>query len=594
MREIELLSPAANKEIAVQAILHGADAVYMGAQSHGARKNASNSTADIAEVVAFAHGYSAKVYVTVNTLVYEKEIPEVERLIRELYRIGVDALIIQDMGILRMNIPPIALHASTQCDNRDIGKIKFLEKAGFSQIVLARELSLKEIGQICKEITVPVECFVHGALCVSYSGRCRASMATTGRSANRGECSQLCRYKYDLTDANGKVIEKDKYLLSLKDFNASASIDDLIEAGVSSFKIEGRLKDAEYVKNITAYYDNLINKYIEKHPQDFKRSSKGRSIINFQPAPERSFNRGFTEYFLKEGDTNGKASLLTPKSLGERINNINELSNGDGISFFNDKGEYEGVRVNRIEKGKIIGNKPFFIPKNRELRRTYSQEWQNALGKETASRKLWLDLTIDAKSITASDELGNNVAIELRYEEIIAKNELKPERILGKLGNTKYELRKFTNNLRSTVFIPASILSKAKNELLNQLEHSQRSRYKFHYRRKESIEALYPVKELNAEYNTANSFAEAFYKEHGAFVKDYALETDMNGLKQAEKQGIPVMRTRYCIRKELGMCKRERELKKDSFKEPFYLKSGKISFRVEFNCQNCGMIIYDH
>ncbi|MDE7181041.1 MAG: U32 family peptidase, partial [Muribaculaceae bacterium] len=298
-RPVELLAPAADKEVAFQAILHGADAVYIGGPSHGARSKASNSVEDIAEVVEFAHRFRARVYVTLNTLVYDSEIAEVEKLVDKLYRVGVDALIVQDMALMRMKIPPIALHASTQCDTRTAEKARFLEDVGFSQIVLARELSLREIEDITEAVTVPVECFVHGALCVSYSGRCSASQVTMGRSANRGECAQLCRLPYTLRNGRGEVIERERHLLSLRDFNASHSVERMMLAGVSSFKIEGRMKDASYVKNITAFYRRLIDSIIARYPERFRRSSFGTSEISFTPQLDKSFNRGFTEYFLQ-------------------------------------------------------------------------------------------------------------------------------------------------------------------------------------------------------------------------------------------------------------------------------------------------------
>ena len=313
MRKLELLAPAANKEVARQAILHGADAVYMGAYSHGARHRAANSIEDIQETVRFAHQFRAKVYVTVNTLVYDNEIEKVEHLVHELYRVGVDAIIVQDMSLLRMNIPPIELHASTQCDTRTLEKGKFLEKMGFSQLVLARELSLKEIKDICDGVDVPVECFIHGALCVSYSGRCQASELCMGRSANRGECGQMCRLPYKLINGKGETIIKDRYLLSLSDFNASSYIGEMIDAGVSSFKIEGRLKDADYVKNVTAAYRKIIDDYISANPEKYCRSSFGRSVISFTPSLEKSFNRGFTNYFLNGRGDRKMDSLLTPK-----------------------------------------------------------------------------------------------------------------------------------------------------------------------------------------------------------------------------------------------------------------------------------------
>ena len=309
---------AANAAIAIEAVRHGADAVYIGATSHGARKAAANSLDDIAEVVDYAHKFRSKVYVTVNTIIYDSEIKTVERLCRDLYHIGVDALIVQDMGMLRMSLPPIALHASTQCDIRTPEKARFLQEAGFSQLVLARELSLKEIAEISDAVDVPVECFVHGALCVSYSGKCSASCASTGRSANRGECAQICRLPFSLMDAEGNVIARDRHLLSLRDFNASALMPDLIEAGVSSFKIEGRLKDMDYVKNITSLYNLLLDNIVSNSGGCFHRSSFGKSDISFIPNPEKSFNRGFTDYFLKQRRPISIASLLTPKSMGKQ------------------------------------------------------------------------------------------------------------------------------------------------------------------------------------------------------------------------------------------------------------------------------------
>ena len=338
MRELELLAPAANAEIAIEAILHGADAVYIGPPSHGARKAASNSLEDIKKVVDFAHQYRARVYATVNTIIYENELTGVEELIRKLYIIGVDAIIVQDMGILRMDLPPIALHASTQCDTRTVEKARFLEDVGFSQIVLARELTLEEIRKIHESVDVPLECFVHGALCVSYSGRCHASQAVKGRSANRGACAQICRLPFTLSDAKGEVLIKDKHLLSLKDFNLSENIEDLIEAGVSSFKIEGRLKEVGYVKNVVAYYRKKIDAVIDKYPDMYRRSSFGYSKVDFTPQLDKSFNRGFTTYFLHNRRPDAISSPNTPKSMGEIINDVNQLNNGDGISFFNTKG----------------------------------------------------------------------------------------------------------------------------------------------------------------------------------------------------------------------------------------------------------------
>ncbi len=586
MKKLELLAPAADKNVAIQAILHGADAVYMGASSHGARKNAANSIEDIREVVLFAHQFRARVYVTVNTLVYDKEIKHVEKLIRDLYLAGVDALIVQDMGILRMNIPPIELHASTQCDTRSVEKAQFLERVGFSQIVLARELTLKEIESICSNVTVPVECFIHGALCVSYSGRCRASEVQTGRSANRGECSQMCRLPYNLKDSEGKILVKNRYLLSLRDFNASEFLSEMVEAGVSSFKIEGRLKDVTYVKNITAYYRLLIDRLIAENPDKYCRSSYGKSEFTFIPEPYKSFNRDFTGYFLEGRHKKSMASLITPKSKGEKISDIRDLHNGDGISFVNADGEYEGVGINKIENGRIIGARPFHMPAGVEIRRTFDAQWQSTLAQKTATRTIDVDMEIDDNGISASDERGNSVRINLNVDKFKAEKRMEPGKILGKLGNTIYRLRKLTNNLNPDIFIQASQLNALKRELIQSLDEANNATYPYSYRRNEDLTVKYIKENLSAEDNVANSLSAEFYKAHGSTTNEYAIE--VTGKK---KGPLTVMNTRYCLRRELGICKKNPESHSPlkNAKEPFYIESGKNKFRLQFDCNNCEM-----
>lgn len=585
MRKLELLAPAADKDVAMEAILHGADAVYMGASSHGARKSAANSVKDIAEVVCFAHKFRAKVYVTVNTLVYDNEIAKVESLVRELYTAGVDAIIVQDMGLLRMDIPPIELHASTQCDTRDVAKARFLEDVGFSQIVLARELGISEIKAICDNVSVPVEVFVHGALCVSYSGRCRASFVQNGRSANRGECAQMCRLPYSLVDSQGRMFVKDKYLLSLKDFNASMMLTDLIEAGVSSFKIEGRLKDVAYVKNITAYYRKLIDAFISAHPDRYCRSSYGNSEISFVPDPDKSFNRGFTSYFLEGRKQKTMASLLTPKSLGERIDNINELNNGDGISFINSDGEYEGVRVNRVERGRIVGARPFRLPEGCEIRRTFNREWQSELDKPTAKRYISVDISIDENGVSATDERGVEVRIALDVDKFRAEKKMQPEKVLSKLGNTIYQLRNLRNELDPDTYIPASQLNAVKRKLTEALDVAAEASYCFNYRKIEK-DASYVTHRLESDENVANTLAEDFYRSHGCVVASRAIETTTDNGGE-----VVVMNTRYCIRRELGCCKK---IKNGSgtlsgASEPLYIESGRNRFRLMFDCSQCEM-----
>ena len=585
MRKLELLSPAANKEIAFQAILHGADAVYMGGPSHGARKKAANSIEDIREVVDFAHKFHVKVYITVNTIIYEHEIEEVEKLCADLYRIGVDALIVQDMALLRAKIPPIALHASTQCDNRTVEKVKFLEAMGFSQIVLARELSLKEIRKIYDNVSVPLESFVHGALCVSYSGRCAASQTAMGRSANRGECSQMCRLPYTLKNGRGEVIEKDKYLLSLKDFNASASLENLIEAGISSFKIEGRLKDGVYVKNVTAYYRKAIDEIIRKYPDKYRRSSFGKSEIAFSPDLYKSFNRGFTDYFLNGRKKEKMASLKTPKSMGEIIRRAEELNNGDGISFFNAKDEYEGVGVNKIEKGKIIGSRPFILPKGAVIHRTFDRKWQNVMNGKTATRHISVDMEIDETGVSAKDERGNFVRLALDVAKSEAIKPMEPQKIFSKLGDTVYRLNKFTNNLKPSTFIPASQLAYLRRSLISCLDEANEACYKFDYRREE-LPLEYPSEKLDRRDNVANSLAKAFYKDHGVKSMDEAVEISGHSDK------MEVMTTRYCLRRELGCCLKDpgvpNKIKK-KFVAPLTISTGPHNFELEFDCNKCEM-----
>lgn len=585
VKKLELLSPAGNADIAFQAILHGADAVYMGAVSHGARKSASNSLDDIARVVDFAHQYRAKVYVTVNTLVYENEIHQVETLCRDLYRIGVDALIIQDMGILRMKIPPIELHASTQCDIRTPEKAKFFQRVGFSQIVVARELTLHEIKEIASSVTIPIECFVHGALCVSYSGRCQASFVTTGRSANRGECSQICRYPFTLKDSNNKVITQNRYLLSLKDFNVSDNLENLIDAGVSSFKIEGRLKEEGYVKNITAFYNQKINEIIEKKGGDYRRSSFGKTILKFEPVPEKSFNRGFTNYFQNSRQPLKISSLLTPKSQGEKIIKISDLNNGDGISYFDRNGIFTGVNINKIEGDRIITSRKIEIPRDIQLYRTSDVQWNKLMNSETAIRKIGVDISIDKSGVTACDERGLRVKIFLDKEPERAKTNMDYLPVFKKLGNTPYVLNKFINNLNSESFYPASFLTSKRRALTSLLDAVNRAIYPYEYRKKEDKDIKYPFEKLESSDNVANSFAERFYRDHGVKEFEYAIEVSE---KETDKEKV-VMTTRHCVLRELGVCRKIDNDRNFKVKYPLFLHYGNGKFRLEFDCKKCEM-----
>lgn len=582
VRTLELLSPAANAEIAMEAVRHGADAVYIGAESHGARRSASNTIQEIARVVEFAHQYRSKVYVTVNTIVYENELMIVERLCRNLYRAGVDALIVQDMSLLRLDLPDIPLHASTQCDIRTPEKARFLQDAGFSQLVLARELTIPEIRRIVEAVDVPVECFIHGALCVSYSGRCHASCQSTGRSANRGECSQLCRLPYTLIDGNGEVVCRDRHLLSMRDFNATDILPELIEAGVSSFKIEGRLKECDYVKNVTAHYSGLLNRYVSQNQGRYRRSSYGDVALNFEPNPGKSFNRGFTQYFLRERKPPHIASLLTPKSMGELIIDITTLHNGDGISFFDRNGEYQGVNVNKVERGKIIPARKVEIPKGAEIHRTSDIQWQKMMAGKTADRRIRVDISLDKTGVTAKDERGVMVRLPLDFNCEKSRRPMDYQSEFAKLGNTIYRLREYDSNLPSDTFIPRSIIGELRRRIVESLNKGNRATYPYDRRRRENPEAKFPYEALDFRDNVANSAAERFYRDHG--VKKIERAMEVNPVKRAG--GVVVMTTRHCILRELGMCRKKSGKK---ICGPLTLKGGNRTFTLRFNCRDCEM-----
>lgn len=583
MRELELLAPAGNHDIAVQAILHGADAVYMGASSHGARRNAANSIDDIRRTVDFAHIFRVKVYVTVNTIIYEKELKEVEKLISDLYRAGVDAIIVQDMAILRMDIPPVQLHASTQCDIRTPQKARFLQDVGFSQLVLPRELTLGEIRQMSEAVDVPLECFIHGALCVSYSGRCHASAALCGRSANRGECAQICRLPFTLTDATGKTISRDKHLLSLRDFNTSDILADLVDAGASSFKIEGRLKEAAYVKNVVGAYRRILDSIISGNPGEYRRSSFGTSEIEFDPQLEKSFNRGFTHYFLADRRPLSISSPLTPKALGEPIEDTGKLNNGDGISYFDKKGNYCGALVNGLKGGRIITSNHVDIPRGTRLYRTFDRVWDKKMSAETAVRKLKVAFHLDNGGVTASDERGCRVRLPLDVTLEPARKEMDYSPIFAKLGNTPYTMASFESTIDKSIFIPAGQLTQLRRALIDELDKANTTTYPFKKRAKENKDATYMTESLTYRDNVANSLARRFYTEHGVKEIEPALETS----EYKSNGEVRLMTTRHCILRELGMCKKEKVA--GHFKEPLRLNSGKFSFTLRFNCRDCEM-----
>ena len=602
---IELLAPARDADIAIAAIDHGADAVYMGASHHGARADATNSLDDVRRACDYAHLFGARIYATVNTLVYDHELNDVERLIHDLYRIGVDALIVQDLGLLRLDLPPIALHASTQCDLRTPEKARFLEALGFSQLVMARELTLEEISAIREMTTVPLEAFVHGALCVSYSGRCAICQVLKGRSANRGECAQMCRLSYDLVDGQSRVLAKGKHLLSLRDMARHDRLEQMMEAGVSSFKIEGRLKDMAYVKNVVAFYRQAIDAIIEHHPERYCRASFGKEELTFEPAIEKSFNRGFTHYFLdgrRPKDGTSIASIDTPKSQGEflgqamrcngnalTIHTSATLANGDGLSFFDAQGAFTGARVNRtLGKGTVLLRESAEIPRGTRIYRTADKAFNDLLAKPSTKRTIdvsaELRYTGSALVLTLDDERGNRVTHSMDCD-LQSATKLQSERQiaeLGKLGGTIYRLREAL--VPGDIFIPASLLARLRRETVELLDRTHRITRHIDVRHKEDLTVKCPTKQLEPVDNVANHLAEQVYRDHGVTDIVPALETGTPATTST-----PLMHTRYCLRRQLGACLKGKNASR--LPRDLYLKTGAILLKVNCDCNACEMTL---
>jgi len=602
-RFIELLAPAKDAATAIEAIKHGADAVYIGASEFGARASACNSVDDIAKVADFAHRYLAKVYVTVNTIIYNNELHEVERLIRRLYKAGVDALIVQDMGILRLDIPPIALHASTQCDIRTPEKARFLQDVGFSQLVLPREFTLDEIRAVRNAVDVPLEAFVHGALCVSYSGDCHASVLSTGRSANRGECAQICRLPYDLYDGSGNCLMSGRHLLSLRDMNRSGFIAEMLDAGISSFKIEGRLKGLSYVKNVVAYYNNVFDSIVDSSDGKYVRSSVGRVDIGFEPALEKSFNRGFTRYFLDSPrPKHSIASIYTPKSQGEKVGVVRsvrngkiqacldcKLSNGDGLAFFDKNGVFTGFRLNRLDGDILYPASRVSIEAGTILYRNNDKVFEDILARGSAARSVAVDIVLrtvsDGLALDLSDERGCRVTCSMRGLSFdVARSPQSESRrvLLSKLGGSGYYARAVTDAC-GDIFVPASTLTMLRRRAFAMLDADNAMRYRRELRREESAYARWPFgSALTYHDNVANSLAEGFYRSHGVVKIEPALEVSDS------RVGLRVVMTaRYCLRRELGAC-----LKcggGERMKGPLSIKSGPLHFGLEFDCKECRM-----
>jgi len=600
MRKIELLSPAKNLECGLAAINHGADAVYIGASQFGARAAAGNSIDDVEKLVQYAHQYRSKVLVALNTVLTDDQLPEAEKLIWEVYNAGADALIVQDMGILQLNLPPIALHASTQTDNRTPEKVKFLQDVGFSRVVLARELSLLQIAEISSNTDIELEAFVHGALCVSYSGQCYMSQANCGRSANRGQCAQYCRLPYHLLDADDTMLVKNKHFLSLKDLDLSDSLQEMMEAGITSFKIEGRLKDADYVKNITAYYRKKLDIVLDGNNQ-FQKPSAGRTTFFFEPNPEKSFRRGATDYFL-HGRKQDIAQLDTPKSMGEAIGKVKEigeyyftmssaekLNNGDGLCFINPHGDLTGFRVNKVDGRRVY---PADMPRLTEgiwLYRNQDQAFEKILQHKTSERKVGLEVVFREIAtgfyIQLTDEEGISILFQATCDKQPAQ---KPEAVneniknqLSKLGNTIYEAIDISIQLDSPWFFPASQLSEWRRQAVEELDKARANAYVRKLKR-ESVPATFPTKQLSYLGNVINAQAEAFYREHG-------VEDIQPGFEVKAEEDVPLMFCKHCIKYTMGWCPKEGY--KATFKEPLFLKNNNQLYELTFDCKICEMRI---
>ena len=597
-RPVELLAPARNVECAMAAVDHGADAVYIGASRFGA--SAGNSVEDIARVVEYAHTFRVKVYVTVNTILKDEELPETERLVWELYRAGVDALIVQDMALLELDLPPIPLHASTQMDNRTPEKVRFLADAGFRQVVLARELSLQEIRRIheaCPE--TPLEVFVHGALCVSYSGQCYVSQACFGRSANRGECAQFCRLPFSLVDADGKTIVRDKHLLSLKDLNQSEVLEDLLDAGASSLKIEGRLKDVSYVKNVTAAYRSKLDAIFARR-KEYVRASSGTCRFDFTPRLDKSFSRGFTHYFL-QGRDREISSFDTPKSLGEEMGTMKEargnyltvagvksFNNGDGVCYLDENGKLQGFRINRVENNKLFPQEMPRIKPRTLLYRNFDQEFDRQMQRKSAERKLSVALVLAENNfgftLTLTDEDDNSVSVVLERGKELARtpqtDNLRTQ--LGKLGNTPFEPARIDIDFSENWFIPASAIAELRRSGVEKLLEVRRINYRRELYKLPETHHSFPATELTYLGNVMNTAARSFYQAHGVASVEPAYE------KQAVPEAV-LMFCKHCLRYSMGWCPTHQK-GHSPYREPYYLvgTDGK-RFRLTFDCKNCQM-----
>lgn len=602
MNQIELLAPARDLACGMAAIDGGADAVYIGAPRFGARARAGNSLEDIEALVRYAHRYWARVYATVNTLLYDHELPEAVELIARLYEIGVDAVIVQDVGLLECDLPPIPLIASTQMHNDTPDKVAFLEQVGFARVILARELSLEQIRAIRARTRIELEVFVHGALCVCYSGQCYLSYAIGGRSGNRGECAQPCRRRYTLVDRHGVPVVQNKHLLSLRDMNRSAYLGELIDAGVCAFKIEGRLKDRAYVLNVVGYYRHVLDGLLAE--RGLRAASSGRSRIDFAPDVHKTFHRGYTDYFL-HGRREKIGALDTPKMVGEEVGKVRrvlrdgfeidsavELHNGDGLCFFDAAGELVGTVVTGVQGQRVQVESTEGVRVGSVVYRNHDHRFLSALEKSRPERRIGVRMTLretaNGLALSAVDEDGNRAEVEAGVEKQVA---LKPaqmvetvRRQLTKTGETGFECQEVEIAWTTPLFVPVGTLNAMRRDLLDRLAQVREQN-------RPRLEVLpvrndvpYPATRLSYLGNVLNQKAAAFYRRHGVIEIEPAAESGL------EMRGRQVMRTRYCVLHQLDLCRRAHP---DGPAEPLYLvDENGHRYRLKFDCARCEMTVF--
>ena len=588
MNSIELLAPAKNKECAFAAINAGTDALYIGAEAFGARKKAGNSLSDIKEITNFAHKFLVKVYVTVNTILYDNELSEFEKLIQDLYSIGVDAIIFQDFSILNMDLPPIALHASTQCNNDTLEKIKFLKDCNVQRVVLPREFSLDEIKNVTSNIDIETEVFVHGALCVCYSGQCYFSNYIGGRSANRGECAQPCRKKYTMAGEDGVPLLSG-YLLSMKDNNLSLHLKELLDAGVTSLKIEGRLKDADYVKNVVYFYRQALDKISA-------RTSVGVVQTDFQPDLQKTFNRLYTNFYF-DGKRKIFINPITPKFMGEKAGTVRSvqgnkvqiapeltLSPGDKITYLNRKGELTGTTVMTADGDILTLRDAGDLRKNSQIYRNFSAEFNKKLEKAEFKRKIPLNIEITNEKIVFSTYNDLHSEYKFKTTEKAKNIEKAAETMvkqLSKLGGSEFFAETTAISKDFDRFLPVSEINEIRRNLVAQLQKVCEENYEYQRRDTTFKIPVYPHKKLDYKFNVSNESARGFFEKAGCEVLEYAPEC-------GKKEHLTLMKTKHCLRHYAGICLKD---KPDDKRQLVLIDEMGAKYGLEFDCKNCVMKI---